>query len=179
MLQDLNFLREPATQVPMECQPRTPQEVLNHPSMSVEAKRATLASWASDRHAVPNFPGVRQIENGSLVSLAEILQALRDLDDEPRTDTFSNLVSLAEFRKQHRMRPRPWGRSTFSSDDDPPPRPAAASFPVNYSRVNAVGTLAAAEQSQCQVVERSRTDRPPGHSARRRCWQQVIEVSGC
>ncbi|QJP12985.1 hypothetical protein G3545_04530 [Starkeya sp. ORNL1] len=152
MLQDLNFLREPATQVPMECQPRTPQEVLNHPSMSVEAKRATLASWASDRHAVPNFPGVRQLENGSLVSLAEILQALRELDDEPGPETSSNLVSLVEFRGRHRARSMPWRVSTPRPDDDPPPRPAAASFPVSYLKVDAVGSLAAGEQSRCRAL---------------------------
>jgi hypothetical protein len=150
MLQDLNFLHEPATQVPADCKPRTPQDVLNHPSMSVEAKRAALASWASDRHAVPNFPGVRQLENGSLVSLAEILQALRDLDDEsddrvPQRSSSTNLVSLAELRSSNRKKLSKNRLTTrWPHDDDPPSSPAAAPFPVPYSRVNAVGALAVA-----------------------------------
>ena len=150
MLQELKDLQGPAERVPVDDELHTPREVLNHPAMSIEAKRATLASWASDRYAVPNFPGVRQLENGSLVSLAEILQALRDLDDEPddrvpQRCSSTNLVSLAELRRSNRKKSAKYRLTTrWPHDDDPPSSPAAAPFPVPYSRVNAVGAVAVA-----------------------------------
>ncbi|MDF2998316.1 MAG: hypothetical protein K0R27_3953 [Xanthobacteraceae bacterium] len=151
MLQELPPTPEPAANVLLENNLRTPTDVLNHPTLSVEAKRAVLASWASDRNAVPNFPGVRQLDNGSLVSLADLLQALRALDGpgEPSQEYNSgNLISLAERRR--RRRPSPLTR--WPHDDEPPPRPAAALFPPTYLRTNAMGTLIATEQARRHIV---------------------------
>jgi hypothetical protein len=58
-----------------------PSEILNDPALNAEQKRAILASWLSDRHAVPDAPRWRQLENGALVDSQEVLQALYALDD--------------------------------------------------------------------------------------------------
>ena len=55
-------------------------EVLDHPSMGVAEKRALLASWASDANVVPGAPSLRQLNDGSLVAIDEILRALKSLD---------------------------------------------------------------------------------------------------
>jgi hypothetical protein len=58
----------------------TPPEVLAHQTMSIGAKRALLASWASDRRAVENCPALRRLENGRELHIDDILDALKALD---------------------------------------------------------------------------------------------------
>src|ERR1700709_82966 len=64
-----------------------PGEGLTNPCLPAPERKAILASWASDAHAVENMPWLRQLENGSIVPLSEVLAALRALDrgmeDEP------------------------------------------------------------------------------------------------
>ena len=58
-----------------------PQEVLAHPALCINDKRAILASWASDACAVENLPNWRRLpETGALVALDDILDALQALD---------------------------------------------------------------------------------------------------
>ncbi len=57
-----------------------PDEVLSHSGLTVAEKRAILASWASDAHAVDDTPWLRQLECGARISLSEVLSALRSLD---------------------------------------------------------------------------------------------------
>jgi hypothetical protein len=58
-----------------------PQEVLAHPALGINDKRAILASWASDACAVENLPNWRRLpETGALVALDDILDALQVLD---------------------------------------------------------------------------------------------------
>jgi hypothetical protein len=52
--------------------------------MTFAEKRALLARWASDAHAVENAPALRQLDDGSVVELGEILRVLRSLDGEHR-----------------------------------------------------------------------------------------------
>jgi hypothetical protein len=59
-----------------------PDEVLSHSGLTVAEKRAILASWASDAHAVEDMPWLRQLECGARISLSEVLSALRSLDAE-------------------------------------------------------------------------------------------------
>ena len=60
---------------------RDPQDILAHLAMDASAKRAVLASWASDACAVENLPNWRRLpETGALVALDDILDALRALD---------------------------------------------------------------------------------------------------
>ena len=58
-----------------------PTEILDDQALSLEQKRLILASWLSDRHAVPDAPRWRELENGAFVDAHEIEQALRILDD--------------------------------------------------------------------------------------------------
>jgi hypothetical protein len=58
-----------------------PDEVLDHPELSQAEQRAILASWASDVRALEGEAHwMRCLDNGSVVTLAEVLHALRKLD---------------------------------------------------------------------------------------------------
>ncbi|HVX80462.1 MAG TPA: hypothetical protein VHB23_03725 [Devosiaceae bacterium] len=57
-----------------------PEEVASDPALTLERKRALLAHWASDIHALPNFPSLRSLARGVTVEVDEILEALRSLD---------------------------------------------------------------------------------------------------
>ena len=65
-----------------------PFDVAHHPSLEPEVKRAILASWASDRHAVENHPTMRkppELENP--VPIDDVFAALRSLDGPNRQPT--------------------------------------------------------------------------------------------
>jgi hypothetical protein len=58
-----------------------PQEVVRDNSLSREQKRQILSDWASDRNAVESKPALRRHPvTGVVVTLAEIISALRKLD---------------------------------------------------------------------------------------------------
>ena len=57
-----------------------PDEVLWHPELTSVEKREILAAWASDANAVPDAPGLRQLDSGAVVSVDAVLEALRTLD---------------------------------------------------------------------------------------------------
>src|ERR1700747_2869812 len=62
-----------------------PRKVLADPDLTVNEKRAILASWASDACAVEAAPALRCAPGGGEpVSVDEILEALRDLDRQAR-----------------------------------------------------------------------------------------------
>jgi hypothetical protein len=62
-----------------------PRHVLADPDLTVNEKRAILASWASDACAVEAAPALRCAPGGRQpVSVDEILEALRDLDRQAR-----------------------------------------------------------------------------------------------
>ena len=65
-----------------------PRNVLADPDLTVNEKRAILASWASDACAVEAAPALRCAPGGRKpVSVDEILEALRDLDRQVRTSS--------------------------------------------------------------------------------------------
>jgi len=65
-----------------------PFDVAHHPSLEPEVKRAILASWASDQHAVENQPAMRKPpELDSPVSIDDVFAALRSLDEPPERPT--------------------------------------------------------------------------------------------
>ena len=107
-----------------------PEDVVSDPDMSVEAKRALLASWASDACAVADFPTLRRLENGATVSLNAIQDAMKALDgaaghkgaDTPayRPAELYRSKILLDWRK------RSVRRSKARHDDDDPPPGAAA-----------------------------------------------------
>ena len=57
------------------------KDVLDDPSLSPSRKRALLAFWASDIHAVAGAPGLRRVR-GTTVSIDSLLDALCQLDAE-------------------------------------------------------------------------------------------------
>ena len=58
-----------------------PFDVVRHPQLEPEVKRAILASWVSDAHAVENQPALRQPpEIGRPLRYDDVMAALRDLD---------------------------------------------------------------------------------------------------
>lgn len=62
-----------------------PRDVVDDPDLTLNEKRAVLASWASDACAVEAAPSLRRAPGGSItVSVDEILEALRELHREAR-----------------------------------------------------------------------------------------------
>src|SRR3954469_16640058 len=59
-----------------------PSEVVNDPDLTLNEKRAILASWASDVCAVEATPALRKTPGGSTVTFDDILDALKALDKQ-------------------------------------------------------------------------------------------------
>ncbi len=57
-----------------------PDLVVRDPDLTLNEKRAILASWASDACAVEAAPALRQNPGGRAVPFDEIMEALRTLD---------------------------------------------------------------------------------------------------
>jgi hypothetical protein len=58
-----------------------PFDVVRHPQLEPEVKRAILASWASDAHAVDDQPALRHPpEVAQPIRYDDVISALRDLD---------------------------------------------------------------------------------------------------
>lgn len=73
---------------------RTPMEVVNDPDMTVQEKRAILASWASDACAVEAAPDLRRPPSAPVIRFDDIMDALKRLDgqvaDRPSYGKFIN-----------------------------------------------------------------------------------------
>lgn len=59
-----------------------PSEVVDDPDLSLDEKRAILASWASDACAVEAAPELRLNPHGTQVRFDDIMKALRALDKQ-------------------------------------------------------------------------------------------------
>jgi hypothetical protein len=59
-----------------------PSDVVNDPDLTLNEKRAILASWASDACAVEAAPDLRRSPGGPVVRFDDIMDALRALDAE-------------------------------------------------------------------------------------------------
>ena len=73
---DLNNLLHPAQAF------SHPADVVNDPDLTLNEKRAILASWASDACAVESVPELRRapVEGGRPVAFDDVMDALRALD---------------------------------------------------------------------------------------------------
>jgi hypothetical protein len=114
-----------------------PEQVVSDRTLTLEQKREVLASWASDRHAIPDKPNLRQLDSGAILEVKEILEALRVLD------TLEGSLSQAHRAFERRLDIRQPIGATFpgwkpqtshrddqdDGDDDPPPLPACAMPP--------------------------------------------------
>lgn len=58
-----------------------PRDIVNDPVLTLARKRQLLAYWASDIHAVRNFPSLRSYAFGTSVSIDELQEALLALDE--------------------------------------------------------------------------------------------------
>jgi hypothetical protein len=143
----MNTLNEPAA--PDEALPSTywsvwadPLRVVSDPTMSTEEKRAVLASWASDALAIPNYPPLRRLETGQLVSIDAVLDALKRLDGlEEKWPTRPD----APVRKGHWSRiGQGWRRYVRDDDDDDDPSsPAPAMRPPRFPVLDGAAAEAA------------------------------------
>jgi hypothetical protein len=59
-----------------------PEDVVRDADLTLNEKRAILASWASDACAVESAPTLREAPGGARVTFEEIVDALRRLDAE-------------------------------------------------------------------------------------------------
>lgn len=65
---------------------RHPSEVVSDPDLTLNEKRAILASWASDACAVEAAPALRKSPAGPPVRFDDVMDALRALDHEANAD---------------------------------------------------------------------------------------------
>jgi hypothetical protein len=107
-----------------------PDDVMSNLQLTRAQKREILASWASDARAVYDMPALRQLDNGAIVRVDDVLRALRALDD----DGWIGQQAPAWLRpvvQRQRGRSGSWPKSALrrwsrddGDDDDPPPCPA-------------------------------------------------------
>jgi hypothetical protein len=79
-----------------------PSDVVNDPDLTLNEKRAILASWASDACAIEAVPTLRRLPAGNCtVHFDEVMDALRALDEEARRirRTPDNRRALKRSRK--------------------------------------------------------------------------------
>jgi hypothetical protein len=69
-----------------------PSEVVNDPDLTLNEKRAILASWASDACAVEAAPELRSGRRGSPVRFDDIMDALRTLDKQANGDKYRRVL---------------------------------------------------------------------------------------
>jgi hypothetical protein len=88
---DINHLLHPA------CAFRRPADVVNALNLTVNEKRAILASWASDACAVEAAPELRLPSDGPVVRFDEVMDALKSLDGpEKQPNRYEKLVTRAQ-----------------------------------------------------------------------------------
>lgn len=106
-----------------------PADIIRDPNLTTEEKRGILASWASDARAVIDAPSLRRLDDGTLLEIDTILDALKQLDGDPaiRHAAPARFLRRRTFDSSMRRITRPWRRD--DDDDDPPPCPAAARVP--------------------------------------------------
>src|SRR3954447_23834775 len=89
---DLNDLLHPAQAF------SHPSEVVDDPDLTLNEKRAILASWASDACAIEAAPALRPAAKGRHVRFDEIMEALRALDKQAHGSRYRNPFG-ARYRK--------------------------------------------------------------------------------
>lgn len=81
-----------------------PADVLECEDLGPTEKRAILASWASDERVVEDAPALRWLESGVIISVDEILRALKAIDEASDPDDDPPPASAARVMQ---FRPRP------------------------------------------------------------------------
>ena len=87
-----------------------PSDVVNDPDLTLNEKRAILASWASDACAVESAPALRRPPNsGRPIGFDEVMDALRALDKQAQSSNSDR------YRREARRR-RIFGRGRGSGE---------------------------------------------------------------
>jgi hypothetical protein len=79
-----------------------PSEVVNDPDLTLNEKRAILASWASDACAVEAAPELRSSPAGAPVHFDDIMEALGSLDKQSQDDRYRRAVRRSRIFQRHR-----------------------------------------------------------------------------
>ncbi len=80
-----------------------PSQVVEDPDLTLNEKRAILASWASDACAIEAAPELRARPQGRPVRFEEIMEALRTLDKRATGDKYRRVLhSRRIFRRSNR-----------------------------------------------------------------------------
>ena len=77
-----------------------PSEVVNDPDLTLNEKRAILASWASDACAIEAAPELRAPPRGSPVRFDDIMDALRTLDRQANGDNYRRVLHRRRIVRQ-------------------------------------------------------------------------------
>jgi hypothetical protein len=77
-----------------------PGDVVRDPDLSLNEKRAILASWASDACALEAAPELREIPGGRRVRFDEIMECLRELDRQAN----DSMPGAARSLRKRRLR---------------------------------------------------------------------------
>jgi hypothetical protein len=73
-----------------------PMDVVRDPDLTLNERRAILASWASDACAVEAEPDLRQPADGPRIRFDDIMDALKQLDAEAAKKTdYGKLINRA------------------------------------------------------------------------------------
>ena len=93
-----------------------PSHVVNDPDLTLNEKRAILASWASDACALETAPHLRSAPGGKQpVLFDDVMEALRTLDKQANEkDTARYRRVLRRSRFEHRPRPSPTERRSVN-----------------------------------------------------------------
>jgi hypothetical protein len=104
---ELDYLLHPAGAF------RTPMDVVADPDLTLQEKRAILASWASDACAVEAAPDLRRPPSAPIVRFDDIMDALKRLDGEAaEKPTYGKFIKRAQRWKDLYRNDR-GGRSLF------------------------------------------------------------------
>ena len=88
-----------------------PSDVVSDPTLSLNEKRAILASWASDACAVEAMPALRRTPGRRhLVRFDEVMEALRALDEQARDELGRPGARATERRATRRREPSDEGQ---------------------------------------------------------------------
>jgi hypothetical protein len=93
-----------------------PMKVVEDADLTLNEKRAVLASWAADACTVEAAPALRQSPGGPLVRFDEVMDALRELDRQARDGGYRPRPHYR--RVLERRIPGIFGRGSSQRGDD-------------------------------------------------------------
>ena len=79
-----------------------PSEVVEDPDLTLNEKRAILASWASDACAVEAAPALRSSACGAPVKFDDIMEALRTLDRQAHGTRYRGMLHRRRWARHGR-----------------------------------------------------------------------------